>query len=39
MGQDLNIKSETINYVEVNIGTKLTDIGLTEYFMNLTQVQ
>ena len=33
---DLNIRTETINYVEENLGTKLTDLGCREYFMNLT---
>ena len=32
----LNIRSETINYIEVNIGTKLMDLGHGEHFMNLT---
>ena len=34
--KDLNIRFETINYVEENIGTKLVDLGLREYFVNLT---
>ena len=29
-------KSETINYIEENIGTKLIDLGLREVFVNLT---
>ena len=28
-------KSETINYIEENIGTKLMDLGHAEHFMNL----
>ena len=31
-----NVKSETINYIEENIGTKLTNLGHGEHFMNLT---
>ena len=34
--KDLNIRFETINYIEENIGTKLVDLGLREYFVNLT---
>ena len=34
--EDPNIRSETINYIEENRGTKLTDLGLREDFMNLT---
>ena len=33
---DLNIRPETIYCIEENIGTILTDLGLREYFMNLT---
>ena len=32
----LNIRPETINYIEENIGTKLLDLGLRGNFMNLT---
>ena len=32
----LNIKPETIKYMEGNTGTKLKDLGLKEDFMNLT---
>ena len=32
----LNIRSETINYIEENIVIKLMDLGCGEYFMNLT---
>ena len=34
--KDLNIRSETINYIEENIGTKRMGLGLREYLMNLT---
>ena len=34
--KDLNIRPETINCIEENIGTKLMDLGFREYFMNLT---
>ena len=30
------IIAETINYIEENIGTKLTDLGLREDFRNVT---
>ena len=34
--KDLSKKSETINCMEENTGTKLMDLGLREDFMNLT---
>ena len=34
--KDLNIRPETINYIEGNIRTKHMDLGLREDFMNLT---
>ena len=34
--KDLNIRPETINFIEENIGTKLRDSGLKEDFLNLT---
>ena len=34
--KDLNIRPETIHYIEENIDTKLMDLGLREDFMNLT---
>ena len=33
--KDLNIRSERINYIEYNIGTKLMDFGYREPVMNL----
>ena len=36
MIKDLNKRSETINYMEENIETKLMNLGLREDFMNLT---
>ena len=34
--KDLNIRSETINYIEENKCTKLTDLGCGERFVDLT---
>ena len=34
--KDLNIRPETINCIEENIGTKLMDLGFREDFINLT---
>ena len=34
--KDLNIRSEIINYIEENIGTKLINLGCREHLMNLT---
>ena len=34
--KDLNIRSEIINYIKENIGTKLMDLDDGEHFMNLT---
>ena len=34
--KDLNIRSETINYKEENIGTKLMELGLRADFKHLT---
>ena len=34
--KNLNIRPETINYIEENIGTKLMDLGHREDFINLT---
>ena len=34
--KDITIRSETINYIEENIGTKLMGLGCREHFMNLT---
>ena len=36
MDQRPNIRSETVTYIEENTGTKLTDYGYREHFMNLT---
>ena len=33
--EDMNMRPETINCIEENIGTKLMDHGLKEDFMNL----
>ena len=37
--KDLNIRPETINQIEENIGTKLTDLDLRKNIMNLTSKQ
>ena len=34
--KDLNIRPETIKFIEENRGTKLKDFGFREDFMNLT---
>ena len=34
--KDLNIRSEIINYIGENTGTKIMDLGLRQDFMNLT---
>ena len=34
--KDITIRSETINYIEENIGTKLMELGCREHFINLT---
>ena len=34
--KDLNLRPETINQIEENLGIKLMDLGLREDFMNLT---
>ena len=31
----INVRSETINYIEENINTKYMGLGLKEHFMNL----
>lgn len=33
--EDLNIKTETINCIEENIGAKFMDLGIRDNFMNL----
>nr|KAF6474735.1 hypothetical protein HJG63_010905 [Rousettus aegyptiacus] len=34
--KDLKLRPETIKCIEENMGTKLKDLGLNEYFMNLS---
>ena len=34
--KDMNVRTETIKYIEKNIGTKLLDTGLSGVFVNLT---
>ena len=34
--KDLNIRPETVKYIEENIKTKLKNLGLKENFMNST---
>ena len=37
--KDLNIRSETINYMEGITDTKIMDLGLRKHFMNLNPRQ
>ena len=37
--KDLNIRPETINYIEEKIATNFMDLGLKEDFTNLISIQ